>query len=130
MALYRYFKQHSDDQLPDPQGPLSIEVPSTSIVSANEEVRHVVSKEPAKRGPYANFTAEIGKRAVEYRIVAAIRYYLKKYPDLKESSVRTWKNAYTSETKKRVRQGHEDVSVKKLPERLHHLHRCIMEQIR
>ena len=39
--LYRYFKQqqHSDDdKLPDPQGPLSIEIPSTAIVSANEEV--------------------------------------------------------------------------------------------
>ena len=121
MALYRYFKQHSNDELPDPQGPLSIEVPSTSIVSANEEVRRVVSKEPAKRGPYAKFTAEqraeIGKRAAEYGIVAAIRYYSKKYPDLKESSVRTWKNACTSEIKKRRRQGHEDISVKKLPER-------------
>lgn len=73
MALYRYFKQHSKDKLPDPQCPLSIEVPSTSIVSANEEVRRVVSKEPAKKGPYAKFTAEqkaeIGKRAAEYGIV-------------------------------------------------------------
>ena len=61
----------------------------------------MISEEPAKRGPYAKFTAEqraeIGKRAAEYGIVAAIRYYSKKYPDLKESSVRTWKNAYTSE---------------------------------
>ena len=72
MALSRYFKQHSNDKLPDPQGPLSIEVPLTSIVSANEEVRRVVSKEPAKRGPYAKLTAEqtaeIGK--------VSIRYYL------------------------------------------------------
>ena len=90
MALYRYFKQHSNDKLPDPQGPLSIEVPSTSVVSANEEVRRVVSKEPAKRGPYTKFTAEqtaeIGKRAADYGIVAAIRYYSKKYPDLRESA--------------------------------------------
>lgn len=122
MALYRYFKQHSNDKLPHPQGPLSIEIPSTAIVSANEEVRRVVSKEPAKkRGPYSKFSAEqraaIGKRAAEYGIVAAIRYYAKQYPDLKESSVRTWKNAYTSEIKKRRRQGREDVSVKKLPEK-------------
>ena len=90
MALYRYFKQQSNinDKLPDPQGALSMKVPSTSIVSANEEVRHVVSKGPAqKRGSYTKFTAEqrgeIGKRAAEYGIVAAIRYYSKKYPDLK-----------------------------------------------
>ena len=59
MALYRYLKQqqHSDDKLPDPQGPLSIEI--SAIVSANEEVRRVVSKESVKqRGPYAKFTAE------------------------------------------------------------------------
>ena len=54
-----------------------MEVPSTAIVSANKEVRHVVSKEPAKqRGPHVKFTAEqravIGKRAAEYGIVAAI----------------------------------------------------------
>jgi hypothetical protein len=68
-------------------------------------VRCVVSKEPAKRGPYAKFTAEqsaeIGKRAAGYGIVAAICYYSKKYPaDLKESSVCTWKIAYTSEIKR------------------------------
>ena len=75
MALYRYLKQqqHSDDKLPDPQGPLSIEISSTAIVSANEEVRRVVSKESVKqRGPYAKFTAEqraaIGKRAAEHGV--------------------------------------------------------------
>ncbi len=36
MALYRYFKLHSDSKLPDPRGPLSKEVPSTSIASAKE----------------------------------------------------------------------------------------------
>ena len=120
-SRWLYFKQHSNDKLCDPQGPLLIEVPSTSIISVNKEVRHVVSKEPAKSGPYAKFTAEqraeIGMQAGEYGIVAAIRYYSKKYPDLKESRVHTWKNAYTSEIKKRRRQGHEDISVKKLPER-------------
>ena len=63
MALYRYLKRHSDDELPDPRGPLSIKIPSTS---ANVEVRRVVSQEPASWGPYAKFTAEqrtvIGKR--------------------------------------------------------------------
>ena len=36
-----------------------MEIPSTAIVSANEEVRHVVSEEAAKqRGPYTKFTTE------------------------------------------------------------------------
>ena len=124
MALYRYLKQqqHSDDKLPDPQGPLSIEISSTAIVSANEEVRRVVSKESVKqRGPYAKFTAEqraaIGKRAAEHGVAATVRYYRKQYANFKESSVRTWKKTYTLEMEKRRRQGHEDVSVKKLPEK-------------
>ena len=52
-ALYRYFERHSDDKLPDPWGPLLINMPS----SANVKVRRVVSEEPASRGPYAKFTA-------------------------------------------------------------------------
>ena len=42
MALYRYFKLHSmecNDRLPDPRDPLSLEIPSTSIVL--EKVRRV-----------------------------------------------------------------------------------------
>ena len=92
--MYRYFKLHSSDRLPDPMGPLSLEIPSTSIVSANEEVRRVASAEPSKqRGPYAKFTTEqravIGKQATEHGITATIRYNAKQFPDLKESSVCT-----------------------------------------
>ena len=36
---------------------------------------------------------------------------------IKESSVRTWRKAYTSEVTKRQREGSEDVTVKKLPEK-------------
>ena len=52
MALYRYLEWHPDDELPDPRGSLSIKIPFTSIVSANVEVRPVVSQEPASRGSY------------------------------------------------------------------------------
>ena len=114
MALYCYFKRHSDDKLPDPRGLLSIKIPSTSITSANVEVRHVVNQEPASRGPYAKFTAEpqivsftilslaeqravIGKRAAEHGVAATIHFYAKEFPNLKESSVCSWKSTYTSE---------------------------------
>ena len=125
MVLYRYFKVHSADSiLPDPRGPLSNKVPSTAIASANE-VKNV-AQQPAKlraRGPYTKFTAEqraaIGKRAAEHGIAATVRYYEKQYPngDVKGSSVRTWRNAYTSEIKKRLREGREDVPVERLPEK-------------
>ena len=99
MALCRYFKRHSDDKLPDPRGLLSIKIPSTSIASANVEVKRVVSQEPVSRGPYTKFTAEqravIGKRAAEHGVAATIRFYAKEFPNLKESSVHTWKSTYT-----------------------------------
>ena len=50
-------------------------------------------------------------------MAATIRFYAKEFPNLKESSVRTWKSTYVSEIKKRRREGHEDVSVKTLPEK-------------
>ena len=81
MAFYRYFKA-SDTKLPDPQSPLSKEVPSTAIAAANNEVKHVVELQRGKtRGPYTKFTpeqkAEIGKRAAERGVVATVRYYEK-----------------------------------------------------
>ena len=84
MALYRYFKA-SDTKLPDPQSPLSKEVPSTAIAAANGEVKHVVELQRGKtRGPYTKFTserkAEIGKRAAEHGVVATVRYYEKQFP--------------------------------------------------
>ena len=78
--------------------------------------------EPQKRGQYAKFTpqqkAEIGRRAAEHGVAATVRYYEGKFPQaVKESSVRTWRNAYTLEIRKRRREGSEDVSVKQLPEK-------------
>ena len=121
MALYHYFKQHPDEKLPDPQGPLLIKMPSSSIASANGEVRSVASQEPASRGAYSKFTSEqkavIGKRAAEHGVAATIHFYANKFPNLKESSVHTWKSAYTLEIKKRRREGHNDLSVKTLHEK-------------
>ena len=47
-----------------------------------------------KRESYAKFAdgqeAEMSKRAAEHGIASTIRHFTKKYPDLRESSVRTW----------------------------------------
>ena len=122
MALNRYFKVSQDTKLPDPRGPLSKEVPLTAIMAANNEVEHVVELQRGKmRGTYTKFTpeqkAEIGKQAVEHGVAATVRYYKKRFPGIKESSVCTWKNVYTSEIGKRRREGSEDFIVQKLLER-------------
>ena len=122
MALYRYFKASQDTKLPDPQGPLLKEVPSTAIAAANNEVKHVVELQRGKmRGTYTKFTteqkAEIGKRAAEHGVAATVRYYKKRFPGIKENSVRTWKNVYTSEIGKRRREGSKDFTVQKLLEK-------------
>ena len=99
MALYRYF-QTSDKSttLPDPRGPLSRLAPSSSIASANEKVKDL----------WTNEERTSGRKGVQ------------KLPDhvLKESSVRTWRNAYTREMQTRRRKGgdmtvtHMDVVLK------------------
>ena len=91
MALHRYFKRVGT--LPDPKGPLSAEVPSSSISRMNAHIEAVLTREEtgsSKRGPYTKLRSEeraqIAKRAMEHGVV---RYYAKRFPGLKESSVRT-----------------------------------------
>ena len=64
MALYRYFSTvDKPAKLTDPLSPLSKAVPSSSIVSANAEVRGVLEIEEqitigtGKTGPYTKFSA-------------------------------------------------------------------------
>ena len=106
MALYRYFCSANDDRkLPDPRGPLSKTIPSSAIASANFEIKALTQSEG---GQYAKLTPElrfeVGKRAAEHGVAATIRYYSTKF-NLKESSVRTWRNAYTGEIRTRRRDG-------------------------
>lgn len=119
MALYRYFKK-ADRCLPDPTGPLSREIPS-SISKANEEVDAVLNRESGKRGPYLRLTSEekaqIGKMALENGAAATVRSYAKKFPGLKESSIRTWRDTYRTEVRKRRRSGNEDPVVAALPKK-------------
>ena len=91
MALFRYFKKENT-KLPDPHGPLAQSVPSTSIEAVNSEVRSVIeSHNNKKRGQYGKYTqqqkAMIGQRAAEHGVVAAVQYYIKDFPNLKENTV-------------------------------------------
>ncbi len=92
--------------VPDPQGALSkeVHVPSSSISAANTEVAAVLQPSAAGvkavRGTYlkigAEKKAEIGQRAAEHGVLVTVRYYATRLPvPLKESTVRTWKNAYS-----------------------------------
>lgn len=111
MSILKYFKcsesssqSSSSTQLPDPEGPLSSSVPSGAIAAANKKVAEAMSNscdgEKSSRGPYLTLTSAqkllIGRRAAEYGTTAAIRYFVKEYPDLalKETSVRRLKNLY------------------------------------
>ncbi len=131
MALYIYFKKAEeavDKVLPDPKGPLSAKVPSSSISKVNDAVKGILSDQVKngtataaiqKRGRYTFVRAEekiqIARRAAENGIAATIRHYAKMFPDLKESSVRTWRNSYRLEIKKRVRCGEDNLTVSELP---------------
>ena len=90
---------------------------------ANSEIRSVIaSHNSKKRGHYEKYTPEqkamIGKRAAEHGVVAAIRYYIKDFPNLKENTVRDWRNAYKLELKKRVRDGSEGgINIPEIPQK-------------
>ena len=111
--------------LPNPSGALSREMPSSAIASANNEVQKITSSsETKKHGPYSkSFSpqakAEIGRYAAENGVASTLRRYVSKYPDLKESTVKTWRNMYSQKLKKRVRSGTETetgaTSIQELP---------------
>ena len=48
----------------------------------------------------------VGKYVAEHGVAATVGHYIKKYLELKESSVKTWRNVYTSEVRKK--RGRED----------------------
>ena len=98
MALLKYFQLMNQKQpLPDPNGALSVKIPSSVISSANACVGKLLNstadsfgfggKRNAKsRVPYTILMPaqkfEIGKRAAEVGSTAAMHCYAKNYPAL------------------------------------------------
>ena len=83
MALQKYFAKQKKTTLPDPTGALSREVPSSAIVSANNEVQTIASSSESsvskKRSPYSKsfspqVKAEIGRYAAENGVASTLRY--------------------------------------------------------
>ena len=113
LSLHSYFKKTiKTDVLPSPNGPLKEVIPLSTIAALNKRVEKELSTTSTaesgdKRGPYSKLTpgqkAMIGKRAVVYGVTASMRYFKHKYPDmeLKETSVRRFKNSYLCEVKQK-----------------------------
>ena len=108
--------------LPHPSGPLSTVIPASSIAAANEEVKKIVTTGENKneRGPYVKFSNEaklvIARYAAENGIAASLRHFASRFPDLKESSVRTWRNLYQTELS-RKRKVKDDSDILELPQK-------------
>ena len=126
-GLYKYFKPtkpSSGSQLPEPDGQLSMIVPSTSIVAMNQEVSKVLPTEKSASGSkqlgmYAKYTpkqkAKIGNYSILHGTSAALRYFKAEFPDLKWSTVNDWKVAIIR--KKRVVDVQNDEPVVELGEK-------------
>jgi transposase-like protein len=123
MALFKYLKKTATDcPLPDPEGPLSIRVPSSAIKTANQEVVTVIQEEGSrkkKRGPYKNYTAKekakVAKRAVECGVTSTVRYFAAEFADgpLNEATVRVWVKQYKQEVSLR-KKGNKSMEISAL----------------
>ena len=63
--------------------------------------------------------AEIAKYVAEYGVTATIHHFCTngKYPNLKESSVRTWRNTYRAELERKRKMRDDNMNVEELPEK-------------
>ncbi len=123
MSLYNFFtrvEKGESSRLPDPRGPLSKIIPSSSISAANSEVEKCgETADCKKRSHYTKFTseqrAEIGRRAAEHGVASTIRYYTGQF-SLKESTIRGWRDGYLREMKTRKMEK-KPMNVTELPEK-------------
>ena len=122
MSILQYFKVKK--VLPSPEGPLSREMPSSSIQVANKSVSAIFESEVAmrseagmgtkkgKRVTYEKHSPEekasMGNYAVLHGISAAIRHFKSKHPELKWSTVNDWKKAVIAKTKRNYQTGQVD----------------------
>ena len=87
-----------------------------------------------KRGSYVKFSQQakvsVAKYASEHGVAAALRHYNKKFLELKESTVRTWRNVYVAELQ-RKRKIQDDTCIKELPEKREDALFCwVMKQVK
>ena len=77
MALYRYLRPK--DNLPDPNGSLSLSIPSRNISAINREVYRDQDSGKKRRGPYRKYSPEerfeFGRHTSLHGITAASRHF-------------------------------------------------------
>ena len=119
-------KPSMNDCLPQESGPLSRNVPSSAIASANKAVlKSMENAKQVRRGKYGKYSskekADIGRKAVEFGITATMKYYESVNPQrqLPSSSVYTWKVQYLNELAKR---NGEELPIKDLPQKNEVIH--------
>ena len=119
-ALYRYFKYTSSTVIPDPEGPLSKIIPSSTIEAVNKSAEEVVNvyvesgsvitvattdddyKAGKKQGHYNHYSAKdkgtIDNHAIQYGTSVAIKLFKPQYPSLKWSTVNNWRRSLIAKT--------------------------------
>lgn len=118
MALLRYFKPVAQtvDGLPDPCGPLSAQIPSSATAEANRAIRNTISEGKKIRGKYKIYTPavrlEIAKYACNHGVTSAARVFSRRLRNtVAESTVRSMRDAYRDELRKRSAEDVEEMSV-------------------
>ena len=137
MALLKYFQlKNRKKPQPHPNGALSVKIPCSAITSANVCVGKLLNatanslgdgdkRNANSRGPYTILMPaqkfEIGKRAAEVGSTATMRYYAKNYPalELKETSVRRFKNNYQTQLKTLAKEVSDNSTVHELVSKKH-----------
>ena len=141
MSILNYFsrvkKSSTSTGLPDTNGPLCGKVPLSSIQAANARVSKIVESQSVAAGgtlsrsrkPYLYMTPgqrfQIGKRAAHHGVTASIRYFKRKYHDLRltETTVRRLKHLYLDKVPELEEQNSKDSSDDETPEEVQTLPR-------
>ena len=106
MSIVKYFKPKNI--LPSPEGPLSRDVPSSSMQAANNSEIAIVEseREPLNKREASTKSIPLKRKLTSVITTsAAIRHFKLKHPDLKWSIINDWKKAIALKTKKNYHTG-------------------------
>ena len=121
MALFRYLRRK--DNLPDPNGSLSLSIPSRNISAINREVYRDQDSGKKRRGPYGKYSPEerfeIGRHASLHGITAASRHFSLRFKRrVGISTVQSIRKDYVNNLRrKRTNPDENDVAVLPLKKR-------------
>ena len=126
LALRRWHSEstylRSLNSLPDPKCPLSSRIPSAAIAEANRLVNETRKEETEtkKRGPYKKYSPSVRLQIAEYAchhgVASAARVFSHKLQhNVSESTVRSIRDAYRQELRKKRRHKDDEDGMSVLP---------------